>query len=70
MSLELERTRIAEARLDGTWGDDARRAITENPDYFVWWYSVKSMALVVAIAAAAYYAGRGKRCARKRSHAA
>jgi hypothetical protein len=44
--------------LDGTWGEDARRAITENPDYFVWWYSVKSLALVAAIGAAAYYAGR------------
>jgi len=44
--------------LDGTWSEDARRAITENPDYFVWWYSVKSLALVAAIGAAAYYAGR------------
>jgi len=55
MSLELERA------LSSTWGEDARKAITENPDYFVWWYSVKSMALVAALAGLAYYVGRDSR---------
>lgn len=43
------------------WSDDAKKAMTENPDYFVWWYTVKSMALVAAIGAAIYFYARGKR---------
>lgn len=39
---------------------DARIAITANPDYFVWWYSAKSILLVLAIAALAYQIGRAK----------
>lgn len=39
---------------------DARLAITANPDYFVWWYSAKSILLVVAIGLLAYQAGRAK----------
>jgi len=44
-------------RLNG-WGSDARKAITENPDYFVWWYTVKSVGLAVAFAALMYYVGK------------
>ena len=40
------------------WQRNARKTIEQNPDYFVWWYTVKSVALVGAIAAATYYAGR------------
>jgi hypothetical protein len=45
------------------FSDDAKRAITSNPDYFVWWYTTKSLALCAAVAALAYYVGkdRGKR---------
>lgn len=37
---------------------NARRAMQANPDYFVWWYTAKSIALVGAIAVASYYAGK------------
>jgi hypothetical protein len=48
-------------RATAGWSDDARRAITENPDYFVWWYSAKSLALVAAIGVAAYFIGKDRR---------
>lgn len=37
------------------WSDDARKAITENPNYFVWWYTAKSLALVGAIGAGIFF---------------
>jgi hypothetical protein len=37
------------------WSDDAQKAITENPKYFVWWYTAKSLALVGAIGAAIFF---------------
>jgi len=37
------------------WSDDAKQAITDNPDYFVWWYTVKSVACGVFVALAAYW---------------
>ena len=40
--------------VDG-WTDDAQKAITENPKYFVWWYTAKSLALVGAIGAAIFF---------------
>lgn len=40
------------------FSDDARKAITENPDYFVWWYTVKSVGLGLVAAYAAYLLGR------------
>ena len=46
-------------KLDG-WGDDARTAITTNPDYFVWWYTAKSIGLAVLFAAFAYHLGRAR----------
>ncbi len=53
-------------RLNG-WSDDARKAIVENPDYFVWWYTVKSVGLAVSFAALALMVGRelGRRRKRK-----
>lgn len=45
----------------GGWSDDAKKAITENPEYFVWWYSAKSMALVGALAWVAYLLGKRHR---------
>jgi len=45
------------------FSDDARTAITVAPDYFVWWYTVKSIGLGVAAAALAFMIGRAsKRC--------
>ena len=40
------------------FSDDAKKAIVENPDYFVWWYTVKSVGLGVVAAYAAYLLGR------------
>ena len=37
---------------------NARQAMKRNPDYFVWWYTVKSVGLAVAVGFAAYYAGK------------
>lgn len=35
--------------------------MTTSPDYFIWWYTVKSMALVAAVAALAYTIGRNSK---------
>ena len=40
------------------FSDDAKKAITENPDYFVWWYTVKSVGLGIVAAYATYLLGR------------
>lgn len=45
---------------------DARAAIQDNPDYFVRWYTAKSIALVGAIGVAAYYAGKANGIALER----
>lgn len=42
----------------GGFADDARAAMAARPDYFVWWYTAKSIALVGALAAATYFAGK------------
>jgi len=42
----------------GNFTDDARVAMAASPDYFVWWYSAKSMLLVGAVAALAYQLGK------------
>lgn len=39
---------------------NAKAAITENPDYFAWWYTVKSVGLAAAVGAACYYAGKSR----------
>lgn len=45
------------------FSDDARQAMKASPDYFVWWYTTKSIALGVAAAALAFMIGRAtKRC--------
>ncbi|MBP6479900.1 MAG: hypothetical protein KA310_03540 [Pseudomonadales bacterium] len=48
------------------WGDDARKAIVENPDYFVWWYTVKSLALVGVSCALVYTLAQRRK--KRRSH--
>lgn len=40
------------------FSDDARHAIQAAPDYFVWWYTVKSVGLCVAFAGLAFMVGR------------
>lgn len=54
------------------WSSNARQAMAKQPDYFVWWYTAKSIALVGAIATAAYFAGkaRGVRIGRRSDGAA
>lgn len=47
-------------RFDG-FAEDARAAVVANPDYFVWWYTAKSIGLCVALAALAYQFGRSRR---------
>jgi len=42
----------------GSFQSDARQAIQAAPDYFVWWYTVKSVGLGVAFAALAFMVGR------------
>jgi hypothetical protein len=42
---------------------DTRRAMREHPDYWIGWYTFKSLALVGAVAYAAYLAGcRSNQC--------
>lgn len=43
-----------------TWTENARRAMNQNPNYFVWWYTVKSIGLAVAVGVACYYAGKNR----------
>jgi hypothetical protein len=42
----------------GDFAEDARTAITVAPDYFVRWYTIKSIGLGVAAAALAFMIGR------------
>lgn len=44
----------------GTFSSDAKTAILANPDYFVRWYTVKSLALVAAVAGVAYMVGKDR----------
>lgn len=37
---------------------DARTAITQAPDYFVWWYTAKSIGLGVAVGLIGFLIGR------------
>jgi len=48
---------VRDPQLQG-WTDDANTAIQENPTYFTWWYTVKSVGLGVAVAALGYMIGR------------
>lgn len=40
------------------FSDDARTAMQAAPDYFVWWYTVKSVGLCVVAAGLAFMVGR------------
>ena len=43
-----------------TFTTRAALAIQANPAYFVWWYTLKSIALVIAASIASYYAGKSR----------
>lgn len=47
------------------WSEDAQKAMTENPKYFVWWYTAKSLALVGAVGAAIYFYCKWQQAKRK-----
>lgn len=49
--------------IDG-FGESAREAITRNPDYFVWWYTAKSIGLGVAVGLIGFFAGQAS-CKKK-----
>lgn len=55
----IAKARGSKAALSG-WTDDARKAMQASPDYFVWWYTVKSVGLGVVAAWAAYLYGKSK----------
>ena len=42
----------------GSFSSDARTTIQTAPDYFIWWYTVKSVGLGVVAAALAFMIGR------------
>jgi len=42
----------------GAFSSDARVAITQAPDYFVWWYTAKSIGLGVAVGVIGFLIGR------------
>ena len=42
----------------GDFSSDARIAITQAPDYFVWWYTAKSIGLGVAVGLIGFLIGR------------
>jgi hypothetical protein len=56
--MSYHRPTLGAATALGGFSTDAKKAITENPDYFVWWYTVKSVGLGVVAAYAAYLLGR------------
>lgn len=47
-------------RLDG-FSDDARTAMQASPDYFIKWYTIKSIGLGVVAAALAFMIGRASK---------
>jgi hypothetical protein len=55
-ALEKTASRITEKQ--HRWHKNAKAAMMRQPDYFVWWYTVKSVGLCVAVGAACYYAGK------------
>ena len=60
---ELRRGAAEHGELLGAFSDDARHAMQTSPDYFVWWYTAKSIGLGVVAAALAFMIGRStKRC--------
>ena len=42
----------------GDFSSDARVAIKQAPDYFVWWYTAKSIGLGIAVGVIGFLIGR------------
>jgi hypothetical protein len=61
MASSLAKLEAKDAGMRKRWHAKAKAAMLREPDYFVWWYTVKSVALVAAIGAAAYYAGKASK---------
>lgn len=40
-----------------SWTENAVKAMNENPTYFAWWYTVKSVGLGVMVGVSAYLLG-------------
>lgn len=55
-----------EARFEG-FAEDGKAALEASPDYFLWWYSAKSILLVAAVAGLAFYVGKSTTNRRRRS---
>jgi hypothetical protein len=53
--------------IGASFGEDARRAIDASPDYFVKWYTIKSIGLGVVGAAFAFMLGRATAAPCRRS---
>lgn len=64
MRKRTTKTRIGDLMITPSPGNhagftsNARRAMEDNPDYFVWWYTAKSLGLAVVAAYAAYLLGK------------
>lgn len=66
MAKGLEKVGRRSDALRAKWHANAKAAMLRQPDYFVWWYTVKSVGLCVAVGAAAYYAGKAAGMREKR----
>ena len=56
----VNKRRRLEGRTLNGFSTDAKEAIQRNPDYFVWWYTAKSVALCAAVAGIAYLVGKNQ----------
>ena len=55
---------LSSMSIDG-WGDEARKAMAAAPDYFIVWYTIKSVGLGIVASGLAFMLG--KESARRRS---
>lgn len=49
-----------QTRIQG-FSEDAKSAMLANPEYFVWWYTIKSVALCATIAILAFVIGKNSK---------
>lgn len=52
----------------GSFSSDAKVAMQAAPDYFVWWYTVKSVGLCVVAAGLAFMLGRAATSCATKGH--
>lgn len=55
----VRRTDLGEASLkaEATWGASGKAALAASPDYFLIWYTIKSIGLGAMVGVASYYIG-------------